>query len=348
MDIYYIGYKSFFNYSFIQNKIFIIEKTAYFTMYLSLKNILLEKNTSLIKKEKQNILDLFSIENSNISFIDKIFYTSNYNFGNILVNLNKLIFYCEIIGCKSIILDKNIFWFIKNTIQIPINNMTIGVGNYNSSLYFFNDSDKLLFSSFLFRKEIRLNFLRNEIISNLPIFYTSKDDLYIHIRSGDIFTFPNKYYSQPPLCFYQNILYNNKFKNIYLITFDTKNPVIKKLINQFSNIIYTNDSLENDISKLIYAYNVVASISSFLNLIIQLNYNLKFLWDFNIYKTSEKILLYHYDLYKFPYHNFTIFRMEPSNQYREIMYNWKNNKIQNKLMVKEKCQNYFSLINKEI
>ena len=92
----------------------------------------------------------------------------------------------------------------------------------------------------------------------------------------------------------------------------------------------------------------MASISSFLNLIIQLNNNLEFLWDYNIYKTSEKVLLYHYDLFKYPHNNFTIFRMEPSSKYREIMYIWRNNYIQRRLMNKEKCDNYFSIINKEI
>ena len=92
----------------------------------------------------------------------------------------------------------------------------------------------------------------------------------------------------------------------------------------------------------------MASISSFLNLIIQLNNNLEFLWDYNIYKTSEKVLLYHYDLFKYPHNNFTMFRMEPSSKYREIMYIWRNNYIQRRLMNKEKCDNYFSIINKEI
>ena len=121
-----------------------------------------------------------------------------------------------------------------------------------------------------------------------------------------------------------------------------------KLINQFPSIIYCKNDIKLDISLLINAYKLVASISSFLNLIIQLNYNLEFLWDYNIYKTSEKVLLYHYDLYKYPHNTFTIFRMEPSFKYRAIMYYWKNNNIQRRLMIKEKCNNYFSIINKEI
>ena len=62
------------------------------------------------------------------------------------------------------------------------------------------------------------------------------------------------------------------------------------MIKEYSNVIFMQNSLKEDISYLINAYNIVASISSFLNSIIQLNYNLKTLFDYNIYKISEKIL----------------------------------------------------------
>ena len=335
---------------FAPKNVFINEKNIYFSKYLPLKNIILEKNNSLLEIEKKYIFSLFCPGKcQNNSFINKLFITSNFNFGNILVLLNKLIFYCEIIGCKTIILDKKKFWFINHKIQISTKNLSIDVGYYNNSLYLVSNINKLLFSFFKIRPEIRINLIRNEIISNLPKINTSKKCLYIHIRSGDIFSIkPNGFYSQPPLCFYQTILNNYNFTKIHLISMDKKNPVIVKLINQYSNLLYYNDSIKNDISKLLNAYNIIASVSSFLNLIIQMNNNLEFLWDYNIYKTSEKIILYHYDLYKYPNRNFTIFRMEPSSRYSRKMYIWKNNKIQRKLMIKEKCENYFSLINKEI
>ena len=182
----------------------------------------------------------------------------------------------------------------------------------------------------------------------MPKIHYSKEYLYIHVRSGDIFNSAHPFYSQPPLCFYQFILNNYNFSKIYLISENKDNPINVKLISQFPSIIYCKNDIKLDISLLINAYKLVASISSFLNLIIQLNYNLEFLWDYNIYKTSEKILLYHYDLYKYPHNQFTIFRMEPSFKYRTIMYSWKNNNIQRRLMIKEKCNSYFSIINKEI
>ena len=347
----YLKKISFFKYKIPFDKYFLIEQKAYFQTYLKIRNIFEQNNISLLEKnKKQEVFKLLSYhKGTNITSIDKIFYKGNLRFGNRLVALNKLIFYCEIIECKSIILDKNEFWFIKNKIYIPKIKISIETGGFNKSINFYFTSSDLLYSTSIYKPEIRINLLRKEIISNLPKIKYYKDILYIHVRSGDIFkSIINHFYSQPPLCFYQTILNNYNFSKIYLISENNNNPIIKKLINQFPNIINNKNNLKIDIALLINAYKIVASISSFLNLIIQLNYNLEFLWDYNVYKTSEKILLYHYDLYRYPHNKFTIFRMEPSSKYRSIMYFWKNNYIQRRLMIKEKCDKYFSIINKEI
>ena len=307
-------------------------------------------NNNLIIREKKLIFNLISKTiNKNITSLYSIFYTCKCKFGNLLVILNKLIFFCEIIGCKFIILDKEVFWFIKRNIIIKEYNITIFVDHKhkyrNSSFTIYYDSDNLFYSFFTIKPEIRINYIRNEILRNLPKIIVSKEDLYIHIRSGDIFQIPHYPYAQPPLCFYQKIIDNYNFNKIFLISEDKTNPVILKLVEKNLNIIFEKKDISKDISYLINAYNVVASISSFLNSIIQLNNNLKFLWDYNIYRMSEKIRQYHYDLYKFPVDNFTIYRMEATSYYKDIMYNWKNNRKQRKLMIKEKCNNYFMIIN---
>ena len=131
---------------------------------------------------------------------------------------------------------------------------------------------------------------------------THEKDLYIHLRSGDIFySSPNLAYSQPPLCFYNNILTNFKFRNIYIISKDKGNPLTVKLLKEFPTISFSHKTLKEDISLLINAYNIVNSISSFVNSIIQLNYNLLFLWEFNIYHINEKMYHYYHDFYRFPY-----------------------------------------------
>ena len=90
---------------------------------------------------------------------------------------------------------------------------------------------------------------------------------------------------------------------------------------------------------------MVGSISSFLNIIIILNQNLENFWEYNIYQMKEKIVQNHYYLFDFPY-NFTIYRMEASQNYKNKMYIWRNNNMQKKLMIKEKCINSFMISRK--
>ena len=68
----------------------------------------------------------------------------------------------------------------------------------------------------------RINLLKNEIFRNLPNIKTEKGELYIYIRSGDIFSSNNPHprYLQPPSCYYKKILDNMIFRRIYLISQD--------------------------------------------------------------------------------------------------------------------------------
>jgi hypothetical protein len=171
---------------------------------------------------------------------------------------------------------------------------------------------------------------------------THNKDLYIHLRGGDIFALnPHRPYAQPPLCFYKNILANFRFRYIHIISKDTRNPILLKLLKEFPILLYRQKPIKKDISLLINAFNIVNSVSSFVNSIIQLNYNLLYLWEYNIYHIDEKVRHYFHDFNKHPYNNYTIFRMEPSSCYFNKMYQWKNTRSQIHLMLKEKCVNEF-------
>ena len=127
--------------------------------------------------------------------------------------LNKILFICEIIQCKNIILNENTYWFIKNNITIQNINLSTSANkhkNFNGNSSLIYDSFKIYFYMFIFKPEIRINFLRDEILSNIPKITTNHNDLYIHIRSGNIFNGirVHRSYTQPPLCFYRNILKN--------------------------------------------------------------------------------------------------------------------------------------------
>jgi hypothetical protein len=117
--------------------------------------------------------------------------------------------------------------------------------------------------------------------------------------------------------------------------------MLLKLLKEFPIILYRQKSIKEDISLLINAFNIVNSVSSFVNSIIQLNYNLIYLWEYNLYHIDEKLYHYFHDINIYPHNNYTVFRMEPSSCYINKMHRWKNKRSQIALMLKEKCINEF-------
>ena len=336
----------------IINDYLIKENRVYQEQFLNLKEKKNDNNDSTII-EKKHILNFISKTiKKKVSSVKKIIFTKGTKFGNNLICLNKLIYFCEIIGCKEIELTSKTFWFIKKpillkdyniTINKKIDNQKISVKN-NTNSYFntiYYDSFNIFAYFYKIKPKISIQPLRDEIINNLPKINISRKDLYVHLRGGDIFkNYINKPYAQPPLCFYISIFRNFNFRKIFLISEDQSNPNFIKLSNKFKNIIYSKNSLKYDLSCLMNSYNLVGSISSFLNSIIILNTKLLNLWDYNIYQMEQKLRQQHYDLFQYP-HSFTIYRMEASTNYKKKMYIWKNSRAQRKLMIKEKCINSF-------
>ena len=88
--------------------------------FFELKEKSKDPNALLILKEKESFFNFISnISKHKINSVDTIFLTQNYKFGNIIIILNKVLFYCEIIKCKKIILNKKNAWYIKNKIVDP-------------------------------------------------------------------------------------------------------------------------------------------------------------------------------------------------------------------------------------
>ena len=110
--------------------------------------------------------------------------------------------------------------------------------------------------------------IKNEIKKNLPKVGINPNDLYIHIRSGDIFKPSlNSDYLQPPLCFYQNIINNFKFRKITIISQNKNNPIIDKILEQYPNIIYHSQNISIDIAYLSNSYNsIILLFNSIVNL----------------------------------------------------------------------------------
>jgi len=154
------------------------------------------------------------------------------NIGNALIMLNNLINICEKIRCKNIIVPRGLEKIIKNPIFYKEYNITIFPYSYTKIIKIDITLSKRFIFWFTYKKkphEIRLKIIREEVLNNIPIYNANQKDLYINIRSGDIFINTiNKIYSQPPLCFYQKIINENNYSNIFIISNGHENPVVDK------------------------------------------------------------------------------------------------------------------------
>ena len=174
----------------------------------------------------------------------------------------------------------------------------------------------------------------------------SFDELYIYLRGGDVFHHINKtsrFYVQPPLCFYRNILNQFIFRKVIIISEDLSNPVIKILLKEYPYIKYNKNDIKLDISYLVNSYNIISATSSFIITIIKLNQKLKFLWEYDFYILSERYLHLHHSVYTFSF-NYNIYKMNVSENYKKLMYPFHNSKKQRNLMIEEKCNNNFDFI----
>ena len=334
------------------------EEYAQISKFLELKDRPENEADPLIAKEKSEIL-LYYFNKTNIDFDLNIFFDNNIKFGNQFLALNKLIFFCEIMKCKKIIIPQRNDLFIKNDIYDEKYNITIEVEKRYRSLYDKNFDknvfpvgyNNLFFTLFNFKVENRMEVLRDEIIKNLPKVETNISDLYIHVRSSDVFKHRDlnyaPKYAQPPLCFYKKVIDNNKFDNIYIIAEDNYNPIINKLTEDYNNTRYIRNSKEKDIAYLAYAYNVVGSISSFYTTAIKLNKNLINVYEYDIYPISLKIIHLHHILYNFK-RSYNIYEMFPSEEYKEKMKIWELSGQQLDLMIKDNCTNDFILFKPNI
>ena len=240
---------------------------------------------------------------------------------------------------------------LKNKIYYKKYNITIE--SINSFNYIEKDSIILDDYFFYFQcnftnlgKINRFYVFRKEILNNLPKVKINFDDLYIYIRGGDIFSFINKtslYYVQPPLCFYNIILNQFTFRKVIIISEDKSNPVIPKLLKEYPYIKLNKNNIKIDISYLANSYNIISATSSLIVSIIKLNQNLKFLWEYDFYMLSDRFLHLHHSVCTFSF-NYNIYKMNVSENYKNLMFPFHNSEKQRKIMIEEKCDNKFDLI----
>jgi len=303
------------------------------------KQYLLNKFSSLFKKKYKKI--------------DLIIFNQKKNFGNAIFVINNLIYFCEILGCKNIYLYKD-YWFIKKPIydkeiNITISPLTTNIWDNKTTVYIppnlrFSKILKLFNNIFI---PVRTYILKNEIFSHIKLIDTKLEDLYINIRSGkDIFKnhrHLHSNYFQPPLCFYQTIISMFNFSNIYIISNGIENPVIDKLLKSYNNTKYFHGTVEEDVSIILSAKNLVLPSSSFSVELIKMSDNLKNLFEFNFITKKDRNYWHFCDRHLKPL-KFNRFIMDPSEKYIEVMKYWRKSKEQLSQMINEKCIKKFRIV----
>ena len=299
-----------------------------------------EENSTLNFVLKKKLMqELQNLTKKNFHLLKNIFIEGTINFGKQIIAFNNLIYYCEILGIKNIYLNSEINWYIKNDInsnKIHISLFSKKKINCNS-IYTLCTNIVTFFFPIIIKSKRRSIILKDEIKKNLPKIKTSKNDLYIYIRSGDSFKIGGNHYPPSPYCFYQRVISNFKFNNIYLISQDDKSPIIGKLLKDYPKIKHKLNSKEVDIATLMNAYNLVNSVSSFSLSSITFNDNLINLFEYQVYQYGTGIIHFHYDFDKLD-REFNIYRMKPSEEFYVKTFAWENTREQRILLFKEKCK----------
>jgi hypothetical protein len=146
-------------------------------------------------------------------------------------------------------------------------------------------------------KQISLGNKYNEeavkIVKNIfivkPIQNKNKNELCIHIRSGDIFNkkdedISHDSYIQPPLVFYRKIILSKDWEKIKIIAEDTLNPCINAIISEFNKkykIEFNVRKLEEDVLDIISCHNIVYGTGTFVPCLLLLNDNNPQKYTFN-------------------------------------------------------------------
>ena len=132
-----------------------------------------------------------------------------------------------------------------------------------------------------------------KVLKNITNFEFSTEQLeienvVIHIRSGDIFKTNGKNhpgYIVPPMSYYTHILNKNKYKKIYIVAENSKNPCIDELLKLYDNAVFKKQNLTDDIKLICSAQNLICSFGSFVPNILQLTEH-----KINVYVASHDFL----------------------------------------------------------
>jgi hypothetical protein len=166
---------------------------------------------------------------------------------------------------------------------------------------FFPPSFQPSFPKEVFNKDNKIKIdLLKRAFKIKDILKLNNDTVVVHIRSGDTFCrFPHPAYIPMPLDYYIKMLNKVNKKKIIIVSEDKINPVINKLMELYDNIIYTKNTLEEDIKIILGAQNVISSSGYFAKSLLTISDNIKNHYDITRYEKE----LVEYNLIMKPWRN---------------------------------------------
>ena len=138
--------------------------------------------------------------------------------------------------------------------------------------------------------------LRESIKLPMPTKIAASDDLYIHMRSGDMFHQPgwkwSNFYIPPPLIFYYNAIRERSWRNIYVICEDRKNLCLSALLDKYPHIKWCQQSLIEDIKLILSARNIVYGGGTFVPSLLEFNRNVQMIYrvDYALIPINPRIV----------------------------------------------------------
>ena len=171
--------------------------------------------------------------------------------------------------------------------------------------------------------------------------YFDDNTLIIYIRSGDLFPLDNTSvhgsYISAPYYYYDYILkkYKNKYTKYILVAEDTNNPVIKKLLHNYPNIIWKKNTLTQDLKIVLGASHIVSCVGTFIKSLSWLNPNMK------------KVYLPSFVGKKDYYPRLEFEKIELEDFINKIG-KWENTDIQKKILINYHFNKTINVINQEL
>ena len=244
-------------------------------------------------------------------------------FGNHVYQFTRILQYCKLLNFKKVIVPHN-YLFFKNDfyvddIHVQIGKIKIRTRKYIKGFFYWPVPGVPLNFSII-------NLYKNEFLKSFSNISLGENDLYLHLRSGDIFvTSDHSNYAQPPLQYFVDVINYKNWTNVYLLTQNFINPVILGLLEKNVTFIDTNFNFTKSIHLIVNSFNLAIGRTTFGLALSFLSRNLNLLFTFNC-PTN-----------KLPSH----FNCDPDDSYVDNVLNqWRHSSDQIVLLFTSKCRHW--------